>query len=303
LDKTIATFTPKQSPSAKQPPTPANSISTEQQSNKKKATKPSLNTLKPQSLTSKETSSKPSKKQKTNNQAQLTQSQKASSKKQQCGYREYSIEKRDEKEAVNRKVYYEKITLNDEEWDGDKVKIIDSVVIEVGKVVRIYGVEEERVMIGLSMPSNGKKFNVYTFNKESGAFETYPLDDLTEVVVCTRIDEEVVEVEELEDMWWKRVQKSVEVKQEKNKKEPQRRKPVAPPQQLPTATNQLLNKLLEQVMDLIARVIALEKELARQALHYEETNRENIKMIVNNTLEIVKASRDMYKSKCKQQLM
>jgi hypothetical protein len=61
------------------------------------------------------------------------------------------------------------------------------------------------------------------------------------------------------------------------------------PQQLPVATNQLLNKLLEQMMDLIARVIALEKELARQTLHYEETNRENIKMIVNNTLEIVKA--------------
>jgi hypothetical protein len=183
---------------------------------------------------------------------------------------------------VNGKVYYEKITLNDEEWDGDEVKIIDSVVIEVGKVVRIYGVEEERVVIGLSMSSNGKKFNVYTFNKKSGAFETYSLDDLTEVVVCTRTDKEMVEVEELKDMWWKEVQKSVEVKQEKSKKEPQKRKPAAPSQQLPTATNQLLNKL-------IARVIALEKELARQALHYEETNRENIKMIVNNTLEIVKA--------------
>jgi hypothetical protein len=34
------------------------------------------------------------------------------------------------------------------------------------------------------------------------------------------------------------------------------------PQQLPAATNQLLNKLLEQIMDLIARMIALEKELA-----------------------------------------
>jgi hypothetical protein len=52
LDKTIATFTFEQSSFAKQPSTPANSISTEQQSNKKrKATKPSLNTLEPQSLT------------------------------------------------------------------------------------------------------------------------------------------------------------------------------------------------------------------------------------------------------------
>jgi hypothetical protein len=62
---------------------------------------------------------------------------------------------------VNGKVYYEKITLNDEKWDGDKVKIIDSVVIEVEKMVRIYGVEEERVVIGLSMPSNGRS-SMYT---------------------------------------------------------------------------------------------------------------------------------------------
>jgi hypothetical protein len=73
---------------------------------------------------------------------------------------------------------------------------------------------------------------------ESGAFETYPLNDLTEVVVCTRIDAEMVEVEKLEDMWWKGVQKSVEVLQEKSMKEPQRRKPAAPPQQLPADSQQ-----------------------------------------------------------------
>jgi hypothetical protein len=44
------------------------------------------------------------------------------------------------------------------------VKIIDLVVIKVEKVMRIYGVEET-VVIRLSIPSNGKKFNVYTLTR------------------------------------------------------------------------------------------------------------------------------------------
>lgn len=55
------------------------------------------------------------------------------------------------------------------------------------------------------MPVGGKKYTVYTFNKETEEFEAYPLDDITDIIHCTESDAEKEENAKLTKLWWKGV--------------------------------------------------------------------------------------------------
>ena len=81
--------------------------------------------------------------------------------------------------------------------------------------VTIFGVENDRAVLGLSIPQHGgKRYTVYTYSRVTEKFEGYPLDDVTEIFPKMP-KEELAEANELRKMWWKGVIGSHEEKKQK----------------------------------------------------------------------------------------
>jgi hypothetical protein len=82
----------------------------------------------------------------------------------------------------------------------------------------------------------------------------------------------------------KEVVKLVEVKSEKVNKPVQKKRPAA----TSSISDSTFKKLIEQLPIIIAKLTVLELGIAKQATRTEKSNHENIKMIINSTLEIVR---------------
>lgn len=294
LNQRLATFNPNTppptqtpSPEPVDPTTPTTStIDSEKSSSKRKRT--TIIDSDSESITP---SSKSTKSPRTNDAALTKQKNSLTLKKQECKkYRAYRVERGTEKATIGGKKYVESVKLINEvlEQVGDKqeVKVIDSQVLKQGRKIRLYGVESERVVIGLSVPVSGHKYTVYTINKE-GKIQPFALDDLIDFSNTTTTTEEEEEMKVAADMWWKSLERQVlSPKSEAAPATPQRR---LKPDDSNNGLSILLTHLSQEISHLAARVSSLEQEFIKQSKLREEAHTAQIKFVLENNLEMIRA--------------
>ena len=189
------------------------------------------------------------------------------------------------------KTYLESVRLIDEVYEGgdlQKKVVRDSEVINQGRKVKMFGVEGECVVIGISVPVSGHKFTLYTKN-ELGEVIPFPLDDLTEFVTSTTTTKEEAEVKHLAELWWKSVVSANEIiKKEKEvgtPKTPQRRNTPATIESPPIPTN----RLMQELAMMTARIASLEAQIRMQSDQFQATIRDIMQQMMSHSLELVKA--------------